>query len=283
MIDKFRGLPAPVSHPFEPQPIEVGSPRPAGEAIAAAAADAAATDAIEPKRTNPFSFLGPVGGRVFQRSAAPTPFALEALSSATKTTGEYILFVPPQNQAVTRGLIFLGGAKVQEEAYAPLAKALAERGIATAIVRSPFDLPFLISLRGRRIDEATKALRELDPSLSLMVGGHSAGGFVATRLRNVDADDVLLLNARTTGAPRADTEGLAIFGGQDGLIDAGEREETQQVLPSVATVVIDDLDHDFAQGLFGAQGGDPVTDASPQALVDQVADIVAERLGRVEG
>lgn len=219
-------------------------------------------------------------GRVFERSAAPGPLARAALQTAAQQTDAYVLFAPPRDKPPTRGLVFLSGAKVQEESYAPLAQALAERGIAVALVRSPLDLPFLLPLRSRRIDAAVQALRQLDAELPLMVGGHSAGGFVATTLRSPAFDDVLLVNARAQGrAPRPAVTGLAVFGAQDGLISPEERVETRRALPSVDTVVIDTLDHDFAQGLYGAQSEDPVTDASTQALVDRVADLVVERLG----
>jgi predicted alpha/beta-hydrolase family hydrolase len=229
------------------------------------------------------SSLPPVG-RIFQKSAAPTALAQSALASATATNSDYILFAPPAGRTPQRGLIFLGGAKVQEEAYAPLAKALAERGIATAIVRSPLDLPFIAPLNGRRLKNAAEALRALQPDLSLIVGGHSAGGFVASGLDNLGADDTLLLNSRASGSlgasPRAEVQGLAIFGGRDGLIDAAERAETQRLLPSIQSVTLEALDHDFARGLYGSQDGDLVTSASTQALIDQVADLIAARLAR---
>lgn len=221
-------------------------------------------------------------GRVFQRSAAPGPLAQEAMQAAARVTDKYILFTPPQGQAPSRGLVLLGGAKVQEESYAPLAKALAERGIAVSIVRSPFDLPFLVPLFGQRLDAAMGALRESDANLPLTVGGHSAGGFVATLLGGRGADDLLLMNARATGRSRPVVRGLAVFGAQDGLISPAEREETGRALPSVEQVVIEGLDHDFRQGLYGAQQGDPVEGGDPQALVNQVADVISARLGRVQ-
>ena len=225
------------------------------------------------------SFLEPAL-RVFQPSAAPTSLAKEALASATNVTPAYIHFAPPAGTPTTRGLVFLGGAKVEEEAYAPIAKALAERGVAVALVRSPLDLPFLVPLFGQRVDAAISKLREGNSALPLVIGGHSAGGFVASNLKKKGVDELLLLNARTESRqPRPDVRGVGVFGGQDGLISAQERDATATALPNLSTVVIPKLDHDFAQGLYGAQAGDPTTSSSPQALVDMVADNIVARLG----
>ena len=225
------------------------------------------------------SFLEPAL-RVFQPSAAPTSLAKEALASAKEVTSQYILFAPPAGTPTTRGLVFLGGAKVKEEAYAPIAKALAERGVAVALVRSPLELPFLVPLFGQRVDAAIAKLRESNSALPLVIGGHSAGGFVASNLKKKGVDELLLLNARTESRlPRPDVRGVGVFGGQDGLISAKERDETTTALPNLSTVVIPELDHDFAQGLYGAQAGDPTTSSSPQALVNTVADNIVARLG----
>ena len=248
------------------------------------AVDASAqTDAIDvleaPNRPSSLSFLEPVA-RVFQRSAAPTAFATDALKSASESTSQYILFQPPSDTIASHGLVFVGGAKVREEAYAPIARALAERGIAVAIVRSPFDLPFLLALPGQRIDAAVRALRQDAPELPLAVGGHSAGGLVATGLLSRgDFANVVLLNARTqSGTPRPEVTGVAVYGEKDGLISAQEREQTALALPSLLTIRIGELDHDFSQGLYGTQQGDPVTNSSPQELVDRVASGIADAL-----
>jgi alpha-beta hydrolase superfamily lysophospholipase len=173
----------------------------------------------------------------------------------------------------------LVGAKVKEEAYAPIAKALAERGVAVAIVRSPFELPFLVSLPGQRIEGAVRALRRDAPELPVALGGHSAGGFVATSIRRDDVDGLVLLNSRTQGkSPRPDVTGVAVYGAQDGLISPQERSQTANELPGVQSVLLDELDHDFAQGLYGAQDGDPVTTASTAELVDRVATSIADAL-----
>lgn len=228
------------------------------------------------------SFLGPAL-RVFQPSAEPTALAKAALASAKSVTSEYILFTPPAGTPTTRGLVFLGGAKVKAEAYAPIAKALAERGVAVALVQSPLELPFLVPLFGQRVDAALSKLREGDPNLPLVIGGHSAGGFVASNLKKQGVGELLLVNARAESRqPRPEVRGVGVFGAQDGLISPQEREVTAAALPNLKTVIVPGLDHDFAQGLYGAQAGDPTTSGSPQALVDTVADDIVARLGATQ-
>ena len=240
-------------------------------------------DRVEVRSGAPVASGGPpVWARVFQPSSSPTPFAKEALKSASEVTREYLLFQAPAGTAPTHGVVFIGGAKVKEEAYAPIAKALAERGVSVAIVRSPLDLPFLLNLTGDRIDAAVRALRRDAPQLPLAIGGHSAGGFVASSLRRREFDDLVLVNARTQGRTRAEVTGVAVNGALDGLISEQERAATAKARPGVQPILFTDLDHDFAQGLYGAQDGDPITDGSPEALVARVAAAIADGLRAVD-
>jgi pimeloyl-ACP methyl ester carboxylesterase len=113
-----------------------------------------------------------------------------------------------------------------------------------------------VSLPGQRIEAAVRALRRDDPTLAVAVGGHSLGGFVASSQRRDDIDSLVLLNSRTRGrATRPEVSGVAVYGARDGLISAQERAQTAAELPGVNSVVFDDLDHDFAQGLYGIQAG----------------------------
>jgi pimeloyl-ACP methyl ester carboxylesterase len=265
------GNPSPASQSVQPKPQPAAAPKPtaSGQTVGTSQSSFEKPAAARPAFSE---FL-----KLFQPSAKPTPLALEALKSASEKTSQYILFNPPAGVETTRGLVFLGGAKVQEEAYAPIAKALAERGVAVAIARSPGDLPFLQALPFvGRIDAAVKALRSQVPDLPVALGGHSAGGFVASSLKRKDVDALVLLNSRTQGrAPRPDVDGVAVFGGQDGLISAEERTKTAQELPDVFSVLLNDLDHDYSQGLYGAQDGDPITNRSPQDLIDRAASAIA--------
>jgi hypothetical protein len=200
------------------------------------------------------------------------------MRQADDITDQFILFSPPKDQATKAGLVFFPGAKVQEEAYAPLAEELAQIGVAVALVRAPLDLPFLLALRPQRVEGAIRAVQADNEDLPLIFGGHSAGGFVASRWKDDRMDELLLVCSRSQGKPRPEVSGLAIFGDQDGFVDAQERLTTQQTLPGLVQKVVRDLDHDFAQGLYGPQPGDPEISGDASGLAKTVARLVDTEL-----
>ena len=67
---------------------------------------------------------------------APTPAAAAVLPSAQ--TNGWLVFKPAQ--PTDKGFIFYPGGLVDAQAYAPLARQIAERGILTVIVPMPLDL-----------------------------------------------------------------------------------------------------------------------------------------------
>jgi pimeloyl-ACP methyl ester carboxylesterase len=71
------------------------------------------------------------------------------------------------------GLIFYPGGKVPPAAYAPAARAIAERGYATFVVSMPFNLAVL------GIDRALDVQRAHPEIGTWVIGGHSLGGAMA--------------------------------------------------------------------------------------------------------
>ncbi|MEM1009152.1 MAG: alpha/beta hydrolase, partial [Myxococcota bacterium] len=214
-------------------------------------------------------------------SYAPTQKAQDALKSASKITPQYILFTPPNPSPPQHGLVFFGGAKVQEEAYAPIAQALAQRGIAVAIVRSPFDAPLLLPFSTRRVDASVEALQKTNPHIKLHLGGHSAGGYFASRWSDEQFKSIILLNAYSPEeTSNREKPGMAIFGGQDPLIKPEKIEITREAFsnPQFQMIHIPDLNHAYGGDLWGVQEGDGQSETSTDELIRKVVDLIHNNL-----
>jgi len=77
--------------------------------------------------------------------AAPMPEALAAVQSDGSVlvdTEPWLVFQPAEGQAST-GLILYPGARVDPRAYAPVARAIAEKGYLVVIVPMPLNLAVL--------------------------------------------------------------------------------------------------------------------------------------------
>src|SRR4029453_11253251 len=78
-------------------------------------------------------------------------------------------WAPPEEPATT-GLWFYTGGKVPPAAYAPAARAIAERGFLVAIVPAPFNFAILATnAPGAGLDDRPEIA-------AWAVGGHSLGG-----------------------------------------------------------------------------------------------------------
>lgn len=86
--------------------------------------------------------------------------------------GSVTWFLPSQP---TAGLIFYPGGKVEDTAYAPLMRALAEKGILCGLVKMPGNLAVLSP-------NAADGLRQVHPVITdWYIGGHSLGGAMRPR------------------------------------------------------------------------------------------------------
>ena len=106
--------------------------------------------------------------------------ALEAYAQGRMEEGTAI-FEPEEIRAA---MIFYPGGLVEHEAYAPLMRALRERGILGLLVKMPMDLAVLDM-------DAAKQLREqyADKIDTWLIGGHSLGGAMAAGYLKENAQD----------------------------------------------------------------------------------------------
>lgn len=166
---------------------------------------------------------------------------------------DYISFTP-KNVEPTKGFILYPGAKVEPGAYAPLSRAIAEKGYEVIIL----DMPFNIALLGQ--NKAEKAMKDYSNITHWVVGGHSLGGVVASKFatENNMVDGVVLLASypNNDNLKNMVKNVLSIWGSKDGVVNFKQLIESREKLPKDTTYVeIEGANHSQF-GDYGLQEGD---------------------------
>ena len=128
------------------------------------------------------------------------------------------------------GLIFYPGGKVEHEAYKPLMRTLAEKGVFCVVCKMPFRLAVLDR-------DAADGIRDAYPEIRhWYLGGHSLGGAMAASYlseHSGDYDGLILLAAYST----ADLTGsgcrvLSLYGSEDGVLNRKDYTKNRSNLPA---------------------------------------------------
>lgn len=116
------------------------------------------------------------------RTQGVAPALLASDGVVTVQSSKDALVFLPVSAAGSSGLVFIAGAGVAAEAYAPLLRPLAEAGYPVFVVR----LPFRIAPLERHKVSAVARVRAIqaapDPAKRWVVAGHSLGGALACRI-----------------------------------------------------------------------------------------------------
>lgn len=166
-----------------------------------------------------------------------------------------IAFLPDESRDESLGLVLYPGGKVGYRSYAPLARACAERGITTVIVRMPANLAFF------DVDAAARVPVQLPGVKSWYIGGHSLGGVAAAMFaeENADAFDglILLASYSTKDLTDEDLPVLCIHGSEDGVLAMDKHDEALGNLSvdGLVEMVIPGGNHALF-GCYGEQKGD---------------------------
>lgn len=208
--------------------------------------------------------------------------ALEDDAQVSVAQAGWIEFMPAHLTAPA-GFIFYPGGRVQAEAYAPLARAVAEAGYYAAIVYPPLNLAFFDIGAARAVMNAQPQI------IHWAVGGHSLGGVVATSFAAANPDvQGLVIMASYPGpgidlSERRDLAVASIYGSLDGLARPDQVEASAPLLPPDARFVrIEGGNHAYF-GAYGAQPGDNDATISRQEQLDQMVAAVLDVLQRISG
>ena len=229
------------------------------------------------------------GGFVIWAESTPSPMpeAVAALETPARsdevlvTTRRWIVFRPIDGDP-TAGLILYPGGRVASEAYAPTARAIADRGYLVVVVPMPLNLAVFAPDRAEDVLAAFPALGRW------AVGGHSLGGAMAARFahRHPSAVDGLVLwaayPAGSDDLSGRDLAVVSIYGTRDGLATPEKLEASRPLLPAQTRWVAIEGGNHAQFGWYGAQNGDNPATISREAQTRQVVEATVELLANLE-
>ena len=170
-------------------------------------------------------------------------------------------------------LVFYPGAKVDEKAYAPLCRRLAEDGIDCIVVEMPLHMAFTDR-------EAAERYRSQYDYEHWYLGGHSLGGAMAAAYaaQNDTHWDGLVLLAAYSIAPLPQMKCCFVYGDQDGVMKRDQYEAGKEYWPvGAAELVIAGGNH--AQfGDYGPQRGDGTATITAEEQLSQTLEFIESEL-----
>ena len=186
---------------------------------------------------------------------------------------EGYLFDGPSEE---NALIFYPGAKVEETAYAPMLRELAERGVDCFLIKMPFHLAVISPNKAQRITEEYSYK-------SYYLAGHSLGGAMIAdfpaRNGNSWAGLFLLAAYPSKALTKADFPIIFIYGENDGVLKRDKLEKGFSLVPDgYEKLIIKGGNHaNFAS--YGKQKGDGEASISGEEQQKITTDIILETIG----
>ena len=171
-----------------------------------------------------------------------------------KTSTGYLYDGPGEDTA----LIFYPGAKVQDIAYAPLLKELAENGVDCYLVHMPGNLAIF------GVNKAEEVLRNsvgTDAAYEhWYLAGHSLGGAMAASFAAAHSEELeglIFLGAYSTGdLSGTDLRVLSLYGSEDQVLNREKLTESHALMPAEFTEYVIEGGNHAQYGDYGAQKGD---------------------------
>lgn len=210
-----------------------------------------------------------------------TEVARASLSStdqvAVDNQAEWIAFGDPASDV---GFVFYPGGKVAAEAYAPIARQLAENGVFCVVAKVTFNLAFL------DVGAADGILDAYPQPKTWYVGGHSLGGVAACQWAQENAGKtagiILLASYPSVDLSGTDLRMLSVYGSNDHAMNADNYAESQALRPAdFQEVVIEGGNH--AQfGEYGPQAGDGDPAITPSEQREQAVNAILKWLDTTE-
>lgn len=149
-------------------------------------------------------------------------------------------------------LVFLPGAKVEAQAYAPLMLRLAEQGVDCYLMDPVAHMAFFSAADAGRILEGGERRHWL-------VGGHSLGGIVAVSCANEHpgtAEAVVLLASYPTSELPGTTTLLSVYSSEDGCLERDRYDDARALWPSQSQELVIEGGNHAGFGNYGKQAGD---------------------------
>ena len=184
---------------------------------------------------------------------------------------QYVSFEPEEPEV---GLIFYPGGKVEHTAYAPLMRALAERGVLCVVVEMPFRLAVF------DVNKADCVRGDFPQIRCWYMAGHSLGGSMAANYVANHSDSfqglILLAAYSTTDLSGSGLDVLSVFGDQDEVMNRKKYEKYRGNLPADMDERIISGGNHAQFGSYGPQSGDGEARITAQEQVQITADLIVE-------
>ncbi len=171
----------------------------------------------------------------------------DAAVSVSKTDYGWFFDGPSEKDA----LIFYPGGKVEETAYAPFLRLLAEKGIDVCLV----EMPFRLAIFGKNKAGEILSSYEYD---RWFIGGHSLGGAMAAVYASEHdefAGTVLCAAYPTDPLPKDDLE-IIVYGSEDGVLNLEKVEKGRAYATDHAVQYVIPGGNHAQFGDYGIQSGD---------------------------
>lgn len=209
-----------------------------------------------------------------------TPDVVSYLASDDEvivTTEPRLTFAPTDKQP-TVGLVFYTGARVDPDAYAPIARQVARGGALVVVVKHPFNFAFL------GVSEAGDVLIEHPEITAWVMAGHSLGGAMAAEFakRNQRISGLILLAAYPGDSSNLAFRSLrtmVIYGSEDGLAPPEVIEQkAAELLPDTAVLELIQGGNHAQFGSYGPQAGDGAASITREEQQERTVKSILEFL-----
>ena len=184
-------------------------------------------------------------------------------------SGNVLAFIPSEAET---GFIFYPGGKVEYTAYAPLMRALAEKGVLCVLIEMPLNLAVLDI-------HAADGIAQWYPQVkSWYIGGHSLGGSMAAShaAKNTDVyEGLVLLGAYSTAdVSQSGMEVISIYGSEDRVMNAEKYAENIGNLPAGFEEYVIAGGCHAGFGSYGPQDGDGTPAISGEEQIAQTVRLL---------
>jgi pimeloyl-ACP methyl ester carboxylesterase len=190
-----------------------------------------------------------------------------------------LAFLPARSAGAT-GLVFIVGAGVAAEAYAPLLRPIAMQGHPVVVIRLPHRIAPLEQHKLAAIAKARAILESGGQASRWVLAGHSLGGALASRIAANPPDKVKALVLIGTSHPKAIDLSAAripvtkVFAANDGVATPKMVEATKHLVPAATRWIKIDGGNHSQFGHYGHQ----LFDGSPTISRERQQDIARRAL-----
>lgn len=186
---------------------------------------------------------------------------------------DYYAFTP---KTCDTGIIFYPGGKVEETAYAPLMKALANENILTIVAKMPFRLAVFDS------NAATGIKKDFDNIKYWYMSGHSLGGAMAASHVNNHPDEytgLILLGAYSTkDLSELPLNVISIYGQYDQILNKEKYDKNLKNLPlDYKEYIIKGGNHSYF-GNYGIQSKDNKGTITNEQQINLTVEFICENI-----